>query len=259
MAGHGYGSVTDRAFVAFDRELDEGAWNEVQTTEEQNAAKENAAALLIAPLPVVWKLRLHWAIAGIIAVLGAPTIAKLDDAWDGTQRRLFHHIAIGVDSDDPLVRAAADRLRMQLLAGMGTAQTQLSCDDEVDFGRKQIALTQEGGPLHFDAKKVKLTAALADVHKATEALGQALGRGAAEKRKAPSKLLRDAMAECSDAFNSVHDQLDWFISKTPPGAQHDRLVAWLGPLNALLERVGSTASSAQDSPTPPDATPQPTG
>jgi hypothetical protein len=257
MAGHGYGNVTDRAFVAFDRELNQGAWNEVQVTSEQSAAKENAAVLLVAPLPVLWKLQLRWAIAGIIAVLGAPTIAKLDDAWDGTQRRLFHHIAIGVDSDDPLVRAAADRLRMQLLAGMGTAQTQLSCDDEVDFGRKQIALTQEGGPLHFDAKKVKLTAVLADVHKATEALGQALGRGSSEKRKAPSKLLRDAMAECSDAFNSVHDQLDWFISRTPPGAEHDRLNALLGPLQALLERVASTTSSAQDAPTP--ATSLPTG
>jgi hypothetical protein len=258
MATRGYRSVPDRAFVAFDRELDEGAWNEFPLKDIEDTAKQNAAILLSAPLPVVWKLRLRWGIAAVLGVLGAPTIAKLDDAWDATQRRLFHHIAIGVDGDNAAIRAAADRLRSQLLSGSGTAQTQLSCDEEVDFGRQQIALTQEGGPLAADAKKVKLTDALADVQKATEALAQALGRGTGEKRKAPSKQLRDATAECATAFNAVHEELAWFISKTPPGADRDRLVSLLAPLEALLSR-NQPASSEPAAPAVPEGEMQPTG
>lgn len=242
MASRGYRNVPDRAFVAFDRELDEVAWSEISINGIEDAAKQSAAVLLNAPLPVVWKLRMRWGIATVVGVLGAPTITKLDEAWDTTQRRLFHHIAIGVDSDNAAVRAAADRLRTQLLSGSGMAQTQLSCDEEVDFGRQQIALTQEGGPLAADAKKAKLTDALADVHKATEALAQAVGRGTGEKRKAPSKLLRDAISECASAFNGVHDDLAWFIAKTPPGVERDRLAALLAPLEALLARHEPAAS-----------------
>ena len=240
MAGYGYGNVADRAFVAFDRELEEGAWKAVSTSNYEDAVKQNAALLLTAPLPVVWKLQLRSSIAEVLVALGAPAIATLDDTWDAAERRLFHHIAIGVDSDNASVRAAADRLRSQLLSGSGTAQTQLSCDDEVDFGRQQIALTSEGGPLAADAKKVKVVESLADIHKATEALAQALGRGTNEKRKTPSKQLREALGECTTAFNSVHEQLAWFISKTPPGTERDGLQALLAPLEALLERTSAT-------------------
>lgn len=252
MAAYGYGRVADRAFVAFERELNEGAWAEIATTDFENAAKNDASALLDAPLPVTWKVSLRWGIAGVVAVLGAPTIAALDNAWDSAQRRLFHRIAIGVDSDDAAVRSAADRLRMQLLAGMGTAQTQLSCDDEVDFGRQQIALTQDGGPLASDAKKVKLGDALADVKKTTEALAQALGRSGGEKRKSPSKQIRDALSECAAAFNVVHDQLVWFVEKTPPGANRDRLTSLLAPLEALLERAAATQPAPESPAQPPE-------
>jgi hypothetical protein len=238
MAAYGYTSVADRGFVGFDGELNQGAWAEIATQAHENAAKNNAAALLDAPRPVVWKLRLRWVIAELLGVLAAPTLESLDKTWDAAQRRLFHHIAIGVDNDDAAVRAAADRLRTNLLSGTGTAQTQLSYEDEVDFGRKQIALTGEGGPLHADAKKVKIGNALADVHKATDSLAQALGRSGGEKRKAPSKRLRDALAQCASTFNAVHDDLDWFIENTPAGANRDRLTALLSPLEKLLERVG---------------------
>jgi hypothetical protein len=95
-----------------------------------------------------------------------------------------------------------------------------------------------------DAKKVKLSDALVDVQKSTEALANALGRSSGEKRKAPSKQLRDALRECAAAFNSVHDEITWFVSKTPPGAERDRLVALLGPLDALLERTDSGAAAS---------------
>ncbi len=255
MAAHGYGNVPDRAFIAFDRELNDGAWNEISVVGIEDSAKQNIAVLLTTPLPVVWKLRLRWGVAAVLASLGAPSIAKLDDNWDGSQRRLFHHIAIGIDSDNASVRAAADRLRMHLLSGAGTAQTQLSCDDEVDFGRRQIALTREGALLAADAKKVKIENALADVQKATDALAEALGRTTGEKRKPPSKQLRDALAECASAFNAVHEELNWFVARTAPGPERDRLNALRAPLEALLVRNEPVAVA----PAAPEAgTPSPT-
>ena len=252
MAVFGYGAVSDRAFVAFDQELDEGPWKEIVTKKHEEAAKESVLALLTVPRPVGWKLRLRFGIAGVLAALGAVSLAALDVAWDAAQRRLFHRIGAAIDDEDRSVRDAADRLRGQLLAGNGIAQTQYTFDEEVDFGRNQIALTQSGGPLAADAKKCKLETALADVEKTTAALADGIGRGKSEKRKAPSKQLREAMTECVAAFNAVHDDLAWFVRKAPSGAERDKLQALLGPLDSLLERA--TEASAQvpaAEPTPP--------
>jgi hypothetical protein len=260
MAAFGYGSVRDRAFVAFERELEESAWKDISTKQYDEPAKDSAAALLAAPQPVVWKLRLRFGIASVVAALGAPSLGVLDEAWDAAQRRLFHRIGAGVDDADRAVRDAADRLREQLLAGTGTAQTQMDYDAEVDFGRQQIALTQEKGPLAADAKKLKLEGALADVEKTTEALAQGVGRRTGGKRRPPSKRLRDAVAECAAAFNAVHDELSWFLRRTPKGAERDSLEALLAPLEALLSRNAPAAPTpvapAPAAPEPPPASPE---
>jgi len=260
MAAFGYGAVSDRAFVAFDQELDEGAWKEIATKKHEDAARESVVALLTAPKPVGWKVRLRLGIAEVLTALGAASLAVLDEGWDSAQRRLFHHVGAATDSDDRSVRAAADRLRGQILAGTGTAQTQYAYDDEVDFGRKQIALTQPGGPLAADAKKCKLEGALADVERTTAALAEGLGRGKNEKRRPPSKQLRDAMSECVAAFNAVHDELAWFVRKAPAGAERDKLQALLGPLDSLLERAAPAAAPVAETPSPaaPEPAPQDT-
>ena len=186
----------------------------------------------------------------MLVALGATSLAELDGNWDSAQRRLFHHVAIGVDSDDRDVRAAADRLRAQILDGMGTGQTQYDYDVEVDFGLKQIALTQADGPLAADAKTLKLGDALADVAKTTEALAKGLGRGTSDKRRPPSRKLRTAIAECAASFNGVHEDLAWFVGRTPPGAERDKLTALLVPLEALLARH-APAAPAEAAPAEP--------
>jgi len=258
MAVFGYGIVADRGFVAFEPELEEGAWSEVATKKYDDAAKENAAALLAAPQAVVWKLRLRGGIATVLAALGAPSVVELDSAWDSTQRRLFHRIGAAADDTDRTVRAAADRLAKQLLSGGGTGQTMFDLDDEVDFGRNQIALTQKDGPLAADAAKLKLGDVLGDVAKTTEALAKGLGRASGSKRRPPSRVLREAVAECAAAFNGVHSDLAWFLSKTPPGADHDRLAALAAPLEALLSRHEAPAAAPAD-PAAPASPPAPEG
>ncbi len=252
MATFGYGNVKDRGFVAFERELSDGTWNEIATDAHDEPAKQNAATLLNAPQPVIWKLRLRGGIAGVLAALGATSLSVLDGRWDAAQRRLFHRIAVGIDDENLSVRDAADRLHAGLLTGTGIAQTLLDYDAEVDFGRHQISLTQEGGPLAADAKKLKLTDALADVEKTTEALAAALGRAKGEKRKSPSRKLRDAVAECAASFNLVHEDIAWFIARTPKGPERDRLEALLAPLEALLAR-NPGSSTAETAPTPEPA------
>lgn len=253
MAGLGYGSLADRAFVAFGNELEDGAWKDIVTKKYEGDAKESAAALLAAPQPVVWKLRLRFGIGSIVQALGVPTIASLDAEWDSAQRRLFHRIGAGAEAKDPAVRAAAARLAERLLSGSGTGQTQLDSDGEVDFGRNQIAITQSG-PLAADVKKLKIEDALEDIKKATEDLAAGVGRSAGQKRKAPSKALREAVAECAGSFNAVHEQIGWFLNRTPKGTERDTLTALLAPLEALLAR-GTPAPSAQAGPVDPGAPP----
>ena len=243
-AFYGYGNVLDRGFVAFERELDDGAWKQVSTKKFEEEGKKNAAALLMAPQPVVWKLRLRWGIEVVIEALGVPSLGALDQGWDATQRRLFHRIAAGRDDEDRAVRDAADRLYAQLLSGKGTEQTGFDLDDEVDFGRNQVRLTKEGSPLAADVKKVKLGDVLSDVEKTTEALAKGLGRATGTKRQAPSRRLREAVAECAAAFNSVHDDLVWFAQHTQPSPERDNLHALLKPLEDLLTRHEPTAAAA---------------
>lgn len=257
MATYGYRNVPDRGFVAFESELDEGAWKAVDVKKTEEAGKKSAASLLTAPQPVIWKLRLRWGIAGVTSALGAVSVAELDSAWDAAQRRLFHRIAAGVDDKNRDVRRAADRLRAQLLSGIGTAQTTLDYNAEVDFGRQQLALAQPPGPLSADAKKLKLDDVLRDVAATTQALATGLGRGTGGKRHAPSRQLRDALADCTAAFNGVHDDLAWFLARTPPGTERDRLEALQAPLVELLARHAQPTPQTEPEPEPAPVEPPP--
>jgi hypothetical protein len=260
LAGFGYGNLPDRAFIAFQPELEQGAWKQVSTKKYEEGAKKEPAALLQAPILVVCKLRLSRSIDNLLSSLGSPSLIKLDQAWDATQRRLFHRIGAAVDDNDPAVRDAGDRLRDGLLSGSGTAQTQLDYDSEVDFGRRQIALTQGGGPLASDAEKAGIGDVLADVDKTTEALAKGLGRASGGKRRSPSQQQRDAMAECVAAFNGAHDDLLWLATTLPAGPEREQVSALLKPLEALLERnQPASPPTAPTTPPPAAITPPPAG
>ena len=250
MATYGYGGLKDRVFISFEKELEEGAWKEIATKKFEAEAKESVGALLKAPLPVTWKLRMRFGIASVLSALGVPQISELDAVWDASQRRLFHRLGAAVDDKDPAVRAAADRLCSLLLLGTGTQQTQLEYEDEVDFGRKQVAAARHGGPFAADAKLARIDGEIADIDKATEALAAGLNRPTGGKRRAPSQQVREAVAECAQIFNGVHDDLSWFVDKAPPGAERDHLTALLAPLEALLERSKPVAAGPKEPVTP---------
>ena len=88
-----------------------------------------------------------------------------------------------------------------------------------------------------------------------------IGRGAGDKRRPPSRKLRSAIAECAASFNAVHEDLAWFVGRTLPGAERDKLTALLVPLEALLSRH-APATSAEAAPAdttlhPPAEPPKP--
>lgn len=251
----GYGAVTDSGFIGFAGELQRGAWGDVATKKWEGGAEDAAASLLGAPAEAMMKLLLRGSISRLLVALGATSLVDLDAAWDSSQRRLFHRIAEARDSEDPVVRAAADRLAAGLLPPSGgTEHTNYDLDGEVDFGEKQVALAAEGGPLHADVKKTKLEGALADVKKTTEALAKGV-RPTGEKRKSRSIKVREALSDCVTAFNTVHETLHLLAAGTPKGAARDHVTSLMEPLDQLLGRHirGPSAADAVTKPAPDEA------
>jgi hypothetical protein len=89
------------------------------------------------------------------------------------------------------------------------------------------------------------------IQEATVALGEGIGR-APGKNRAPSRSLRirDALQECSAAFNRIHDGLVWAIGHTGSGPDRDKLEKMLAPLQALLDRYPATAAAGAGAATP---------
>lgn len=244
MSGYGYSYVSDKAFVAFAHDLGQGAWKNVSIAQYQGEAKPLDAAALEAPHPVLWKLRIVLVISALKQALGSGRLDVLDAGWDSSERRLNFRLAERAEDTDADVRAAADRLRRQLLKGKGTEQTGYDFDAEVDFGRKQLELAKEEG-IAADIKKLKVDDLLQDIERATEALANGLGRQPGVKRAtAPSVQLRDALTACTTAFNGVHGHIDWFLENTPNGPARDHLAELEAPFAALLARNPPTQAKA---------------
>ncbi len=259
MAQYGYSHVKEKAYLAFLHELGEGAWAEVSTKGYDSAQRMLPSNPLEVPRDVAWKLRASWTIATLRDALGASPelLAELDAAWDSTQRKLYHVLGSASEDKDPEVRAAAERLKGALLEGAGIAQTNLSYDEEVDFGRHQAALMSKG-PRAEDVKRLGLGAVRAEIQATTEALARGLGRGPGEQRTgARYKRVRAAARACAAAFNGIHGEIAWFVEHTPQGKARKRLEKMLAPLQALLERYPAPAGEGapeEEAPAPAPVT-----
>jgi len=252
---YGYGYITERAFIAFAHDLSEGSWAEIAIQDHDNEQHELGPDPFAIPRPVAWKLRATWSIATLRDALGASpeVLAKLDVSWDSTQRKLYYAIGGAMEDESPEVRTAATRLKGALLSGNGTAQTALSYDDEVDFGRHQVELMMHGA-LAEDTTTVGLTALRDRIHETTEALAQGIGRAPGEPRTmARSKRIRAAAAACASHFNGIHNEIAWLLASTPPGSARTQLERMLAPFQALLERYPAPAGAP--APTPVEGEP----
>jgi hypothetical protein len=246
---YGYGFVTDKGFIAFAHDLEEGAWKEVSIKKYNVADQVPIALLLEAPRPVVWKARATWSIDALSAAMdiaSADRLAALDGDWDSAQRALHLYLSLGAENRDMAHRAACGRLRAALLVGAGTEQTGYGYDTEVDFGRKQLSMARKP-PLADDAKRISAGPYLKRIEESTDALAKGLGRGPGQKRAAArSKRIREAMVGCTTAFNAIHDEVGWLIEHTPAGRHREQLEALHTPFLALLERNPPRALPTSD-------------
>ncbi len=78
MTAYGYSYVSDKGFVAFSRDLSEGAWKGVSIAKYDTPDKGLSASTIDASHPVIWKLRTTWAIAALKQALGSSTLEELD-------------------------------------------------------------------------------------------------------------------------------------------------------------------------------------
>lgn len=134
-------------------------------------------------------------------------------------------------------------------------------DGEFDFGQTQLLLVEEKH-LAADVKLTGLGPKLERIREATLALGKGFGREPGKNRKkARSLRIRDALQECSGAFNGIHNGLVWAIAYTPSGPDRDTLEKLLAPFQALLDRypnipataAGAAKGAPEPAPTVPDA------
>lgn len=131
-----------------------------------------------------------------------------------------------------------------MLLGNGTAQTTLPYDEEVDFGRKQVALAASEA-VAADIALLKLEARIEQIEAATEKLAEAMGRGGGGRKGARSLRVREAIGACVVAFNSVHEDIAWFIERLAEGKERKQMQALLAPLEALLARYPGAPVSAE--------------
>lgn len=241
MASYGYGSVTAKAFIAFEVDLGDGEWASLDEAPHSLVGGAVKSSVLAAGLPAWWKLRLTTGIAALKVAVGSEVLTALDTAWDSVQRRLHYDLMSLSEDPDPNINAAATRLRSLLLAGAGSAQTGLDYDAEVDFGRQQAALAKEPKAA-VDVALLHLEPRLAEAAGATERLATALGRRSGQGRQAPpSVLLREAVAACARDFSAVHEDLSWLLDHLERGPDRERLRVMKAPLEALLARSSASA------------------
>ena len=259
MAAYGYSYVAREGYVAFVDELNGGAWGKIDIQPFRlDQPKPEQQSVLDASRLVGWKLCLGWAITNLTDQVGTVTpdeLTSLDQAWDGSERRLNLQVAVHEASEDSAVAAAATRVRNALLSGAGTAQTVLAWEKEVDFGRNQVALANTA-PLSADIKLLNLQPFVHDISEKSEALAAGIGRGSDKSTEPRANRIRGALVECRQAFNRVHDDIVWHRAHTTDRQKLELLNQLEAPLLGLLERY--PASPAKPTEEEPPVVPEPT-
>ena len=229
-----FSHIPANGLTSLSADLETDAWGAIDTAPWEGPDRTAAKPLGDAPVTVAHKLRLKWSIATLlIATAGAGSAKDCDRAWDSVQKQLQSLIAAGASSSDPAKREAAGRLAKALLSGAGTAQTKLSYQQEVDFGRTQLAYTAKGQGA-ADVTLLGLGATMTEVQQTTDALAATIGHGQSAGR--PFERLAEATAACAASFAVVAEALAWEAKHGQAGGDRERAVHLRAPLEKLAAR-----------------------
>jgi hypothetical protein len=236
MTTYGYSFVSDSGLTAFPQDLDNSAWRDVPTLSFGDGDPQGVS-LLSAPFSSVLK----WAVLSAIdslaqAIARAPSSSTVaDEGFDRQQRILDASLNLALLSDDPEEVAAAQRLKAALTLGSGTAQTTLSYQGEVDFGRDQARLAAQPA-IAADLTTLQLTERLTLIQAATERLALTLGRIDQDPALTPSRRLILTRAACTITLNTAHSILNHVKANAPTATTRDLAADLLAPFEALLSR-----------------------
>lgn len=230
MSQPSFAYVPHTGFAAFNATLATSPWSLVDTSAYNDPAKP----LWNAPLLVAVKVRVSRTVQGLlVAAMGAGSARICDQTWDGCQKRLNHGIGMHLASPDHDKRDAALRLKKILLLGAGEGQTRLRYQEEVDFGRKQVALVASGQGA-ADVALLGLGSTMNEIAVATEALALAIGYG--ESVVAPHARRAKATASCVLTFGWAAEYLAWMTSQAGAGDERALAMSLLATLDELASR-----------------------
>ncbi len=232
MSNFGYSYVTKDALVGFKETLQQPPWSLLDPLER--SSPEDRALWLQATWFQVQRALLWEAVEAVIGALDMfeQELFDKDADWDAVQRQFSFGLMEKEADRDPKVSQAAARLRVSMLEGGTTAQTRLTYQAEVDFGRKQVETGAQ--PLVLaDLETVGMVDRPERIKRTTDALAETLARNLAHTRRLS---LSQARHISTSTFNNVHGQLIIMSDLLAPGPQRDQLNALLATLNSLLLR-----------------------
>ncbi len=230
MSQLSFSHVPMAGFAAFQSTMQGQPWTQV----DASAYADPSKSLWDAGPLVMSKVRLHRSIQQLlVTILGAGGARACDRRWDGAQKQLNGLLEAYAESSDPAKRDAAQRLQGLLLLGGGVAQTLLRYQEEVDFGRKQVALvaSDQGAA---DVTLLGLGPAINEIALATEALATVIGHG--ETVVPPHARRAKAVAACVQTFGAVAEGLAWLIDQGGDGAERAIATELYASLNELVAR-----------------------
>lgn len=234
MADVTFGHVPAEGFTAFHTQLEKDAWGSIDVSTFVGLDGRPAKSMGDAPAYVSLKVALQIAVFELMSVMQATAGAKgFDDAWDQAEKHFSALIIAARRSANVSMKAAADRLFASLLMGQGDGQTKLGYQQEVDFGRKQVLLSEQSQTA-ADIALLGLGPMMQSIAVATEALAGAVGKGPADL--APSKQRKALVSKCSQVFGTVYRALDWHAEYGTMGADREKALALQTSLRELAAK-----------------------
>jgi hypothetical protein len=253
MPNNGYLRVSQDQFITLPKRLSEEPWNQVDT-----APYESSHDQLRTPILPLLKLRILRNAAGLVKVVSLPSdgLSLLDARWDSGQRRLVRRIEDAEESDDPKLREAASRIRPLFLLGDGLGQTQLSFQEEVAHGEKQVALARNKESsipntpsIAEDVATLGLEANILEIEKQTKDFDAGLKQVSPDSPKTSRySRLKLATSAVVNALNAAHDELTTQIEEASSAETKSKLTKLLETLQSLIPAAPITKKEIKEEP-----------
>lgn len=238
MSQLSFSNVPMMGFSSFHTDLASGPWGLIDVSGYEGPG---AKALWSAPPLVLVKTRLKREVSQLLqSIEGAGGAKGCDRAWDSCQKQLCGLLGVAAESNDMAKREAALRLQKILLLGAGMGQTRLKYQEEVDFGRKQVALVSQGQAA-ADVTLLGLGPMFADIALATDALALAIDHG--HTVHAPYRRKAKATLACVATFEWAANSLTWLMENAGPGPERDLAAGLLATLEELVARYPAVPES----------------